>query len=329
LTILVVRGHARLAKQGYLVTVRTPVRDPETGKKTYQVAMRIPILDLEMVVIVGSQASISTGLLLALAKAGVPVLVHGLEAEAALLPPFLQAYAEARAAQHRVATSPTASLTIAKKLIEAKIRGLANLASYIEERMLDAKTDTAAQLRRQAAEAVKATKTHQELLVAEANLTKKAWNVIRKAIPAHYQFPGRIPRAKDPINSAISYTYAILYTLATHALTAAGLDPHIGLLHRHRPGAKSLAYDYTEQFKPLAIHAVVSAARRTRLETSQEGTLTAKSLEEVTKTLYSFLKRTPTGRTRTNRAYIYAKAWELRETILKQQKYKPYIYSPK
>jgi CRISPR-associated protein Cas1 len=172
-------------------------------------------------------------------------------------------------------------------------------------------------------------KTPRELLNIEAELTKKAWSLLRRHIPQEYGFTGRQPRSHDPVNQAISYTYAILYTLSSHALTAAGLDPHIGLLHTTGGPRKSLAYDHSEQFKPLAIHAAITASRKTTLDTGPDGYLDATSLEVVTKTLYTYLKRKPTGRTLTNRAYIYTKAWELRNTLVKGTKYNPYTYNPR
>ncbi len=320
------KGHARLGKQGYILVVRTPRRDEKTGKKTYRVKERIPLIDLEMLVVVGSHVSISTGLLLALAKAGIPVLIHGREAEAMMHTPFLQATADARIAQVKALETQTA-LEIAKQFIEAKTRGLANLANYLAQR---SQGDTSAPrtLRQEARKRIPAAKNPRELLSVEAELTKKAWNMLRQYIPQEYGFTARNPHAGDPINSAINYTYAILYTLATHALTAAGLDPHIGFLHTNRPARKSLVYDYTEQFKPLAVHAVITAARKHHLQTSEDGYLTADSLEKVTRTIHILLKRKPTGRTQTNRAYIYTKAWELRNTLTKATKYTPYIYNP-
>ena len=327
MVILVVRGHARLSKQGYILTVRTPVRDEKTGEKRYQVKTRVPLIDLEMLVIVGSRAAVTTGLILALAKAGIPVLIHGREAEAAIYTPFLQATAEARIAQVK-ALETGAGLEAAKQFIEAKLRGLANLALYLAQRD-NQDPQPARQLQQDAKTRVYTARNQQQLLHVEAELTKKAWNILRQHIPSNYGFTARNPRAGDPVNSAINYSYAILYTLATHALTAAGLDPHIGFLHANRPARKSLVYDYTEQFKPLAVHAVITTARRHRLETGEDGYLTSQSLEKLTKTIYTLLKRKPTGRTKTNRAYIYTKAWELRNTLTKATKYTPYTYNPR
>ena len=328
MTVIVVRGHARVGMKGYLLTVAVPEKDPETGRKRYRVAHRAPLVDLELLVLVGTRVSVSTATLLALAKAGVPVAVHGREAHATLHSPFQVAHAEARLAQAR-AVETGAALEAAKKMIKAKIAGMASLAAYLAQREKDREALEEAKKLRSEAQRAEQAKTGRELLSVEAELSRKAWRILARYIPPEYGFQGRDPRARDPVNSAVSYAYAILYTLSSHALAAAGLDPHLGLLHHNRPGAKSLAYDYSEQFKPLAVHAVITAARRTTLALAPDGLLDAPSLEAVTKTLYTHLKRKPTGRRHTNRGYIYIKAWELRNTLVKGTRYNPYTYNPR
>ena len=87
-------------------------------------------------------------------------------------------------------------------------------------------------------------------------------------------------------------------------------------------------YNYSEQFKALAVHAVIRAVRRKQLSTTSDGLLNAESLEAMTASLHRLLSSRPRGRTRTNRAYIYIKAWELRNTMTQGAEYRPYIYSP-
>lgn len=326
MAVLVVRGHARIGKQGYIITISTPTVDEKTGKKTYRVQHRIPIIDLELLVLVGTRIAVTTGALLALAKAGIPVAIHGRTAHTAIHSPYQVASADARIAQVKALETGT-SIEIAKRIIHAKIKGLTNLAAYLAYRD-NADKEPVNNLRQEAGR-IQNAKTPRELLSLEAELTKKAWSLLRRHIPQEYGFTARDPKASDPVNKAISYAYAILYTLSSHALTAAGLDPHIGLLHVTRQGSKSLAYDHSEQFKPLAVHAVITASRKHTLLLAPDGLLDAASLEVVTRTLFTYLKRRPSGRTRTNRAYIYTKAWELRNTLIKGTRYTPYTYTPR
>jgi len=57
----------------------------------------------------------------------------------------------------------------------------------------------------------------------------------------------------DPVNSLLSFLYAVVRHDVTSALEATGLDPQVGFLHRDRPGRPGLALDLMEELRvPLA-----------------------------------------------------------------------------
>lgn len=55
----------------------------------------------------------------------------------------------------------------------------------------------------------------------------------------------------DPLNSLLSFLYAVLTHDMAGALEAVGLDPAVGFLHVDRPGRLSLALDLLEEFRAL------------------------------------------------------------------------------
>lgn len=55
---------------------------------------------------------------------------------------------------------------------------------------------------------------------------------------------------KDPVNAILSLSYTLLYTQATAACWAAGLDPALGALHTLTHGRAALACDLMEPFRP-------------------------------------------------------------------------------
>jgi len=55
----------------------------------------------------------------------------------------------------------------------------------------------------------------------------------------------------DPLNSLLSFVYAILTHEMAGALESVGLDPAVGFLHVDRPGRLSLALDLLEEFRAL------------------------------------------------------------------------------
>ena len=67
----------------------------------------------------------------------------------------------------------------------------------------------------------------------------------------------------------LSYGYTLLCHEAIGALEAAGLDPMVGFLHRHRWGHPALALDLMEEFRPTTVDVAVwrcISARQVRPE---------------------------------------------------------------
>ncbi len=63
-----------------------------------------------------------------------------------------------------------------------------------------------------------------------------------------FNFDGRTRRPpRDPVNAMLSFAYALLARDCAAALSAVGLDPYVGFLHRDRPGRISLALDLMEE----------------------------------------------------------------------------------
>jgi CRISPR-associated protein Cas1 len=55
----------------------------------------------------------------------------------------------------------------------------------------------------------------------------------------------------DRVNAMLSFAYSLLSSEAAAALSAAGLDPFVGFLHRDRPGRRSLALDLIEELRSI------------------------------------------------------------------------------
>lgn len=76
-----------------------------------------------------------------------------------------------------------------------------------------------------------------------------------------FAFEGRNRRPpRDRLNALISFVSSLLVKDTTIAAIAAGLDPHVGLLHRPRFGRPSMALDLAEEFRPLIADSVVMTA---------------------------------------------------------------------
>ncbi len=66
--------------------------------------------------------------------------------------------------------------------------------------------------------------------------------------------------AKDPVNAALNYAYALLVADVVRAVAACGLDPHAGFLHTSTRNKPALALDLCEEFRsPVADSTVIGA----------------------------------------------------------------------
>ncbi len=83
-------------------------------------------------------------------------------------------------------------------------------------------------------------------------------------------FAGRSRRpARDPVNAALNYAYALLLGDVLRAILAAGLDPHAGFLHSSNRNKPALALDLCEEFRaPVADSAVIGAFNNGELASS-------------------------------------------------------------
>ena len=101
----------------------------------------------------------------------------------------------------------------------------------------------------------------EELMGLEGAAARAYFGALGVLMPAGLTFEGRSRQPpQDVVNAALSYGYAILAGEAVSALCAAGLDPAIGLLHADADRRPSLALDLMEEFRPLIVDQVVTAA---------------------------------------------------------------------
>lgn len=163
-----------------------------------------------------------------------------------------------RREQYRIADDMTRSCTIARDMIFGKLHN----ARWSMERTLRDHAPRVDEAKfRAAIETVKG------LLPAAANET--SLDTLRgtegAAAKAYFDvFDGMILRSKDEfffrernrrppldrVNAMLSFAYALLTADCASALESAGLDSYVGLMHRDRPGRRSLALDLMEELRP-------------------------------------------------------------------------------
>lgn len=163
--------------------------------------------------------------------------------------------------RRQVAVASLGGLEIARRVIEGKIRNSRTLLRRNTRAVLATTIDSLATL---AADAAKATSVAQLLGLegAAARLYFEAFSTMLRpelGLPGGpFELGGRNRRPpRDPINSLLSYAYALLTKELTVVTFAAGFDPYLGFFHRPRFGRPALALDLAEEFRPLIAESTV------------------------------------------------------------------------
>jgi CRISPR-associated protein Cas1 len=182
-----------------------------------------------------------------------------------------------RRAQYRRADDPVASTALARAFIAGKLANTRHSLRRGSRERSDCSEDSSAF--DEAADAV----AHRLRRLADPTLDRDALRGLEGEAAARYfevfsrfvttalreAFPfgdrnRRPPR--DPLNALLSYLYTLLRFDAAGALTAHGLDPAVGFLHRDRPGRDSLALDLMEELRaPLADRLALTLINRQQL----------------------------------------------------------------
>ena len=86
--------------------------------------------------------------------------------------------------------------------------------------------------------------------------------------PKQWPFSGRVKRpATDPVNSLLSFGYALLTNKVASAVQLVGFDHFVGYLHSSFYGRPSLALDLVEEFRPIIVDSVVLTLLNKRMLT--------------------------------------------------------------
>jgi CRISPR-associated protein Cas1 len=162
-------------------------------------------------------------------------------------------HVDLRRSQHVAA--PGVLLAVAGRMIEGKIRNCRTLLRR------NSRLDTGPvvdQLRDLAASAAR-TAGYPSLLGVEGTAARLYFSRFTGMLDsptgldcAGFDENGRARRPPpDPVNSLLSFLYALLVKDLTVTLATVGFDPFVGVFHRPRYGRPALALDLAEEFRPL------------------------------------------------------------------------------
>ena len=158
-----------------------------------------------------------------------------------------------RRAQYRRADADPESLTrlfLGAKLSNARYVVMKHQRNHDESEEL---TNTANHLKRSLVQ-LKHSQTVDAMRGIEGDAAARYFSTFNHLIvdsqSKQFSFNGRTKRPPlDEINALLSFSYSLLTHEIASAMQGVGLDPHVGFLHKDRPGRLSLALDMLEEFR--------------------------------------------------------------------------------
>jgi CRISPR-associated protein Cas1 len=235
-------------------------------KKGEEVAMRLPLLNLESIVcfgytgaspaLMGACAERNIGLCFLTPHGRFLARVTGKVKGNVLLRRKQVLVSENNAESARIAASfLTGKIYNARKVIERAIRDHALL---VDVPTLSAASSTLVELLRTVkpcSEVITDEKSINEFMGIEGSAAKIYFGVFNQLILQQrddFCFKERSRRPPlDNVNALLSFLYTLLAADTASALETVGLDPYIGFLHQDRPGRPSLALDLMEELRPV------------------------------------------------------------------------------
>jgi CRISPR-associated protein Cas1 len=158
-----------------------------------------------------------------------------------------------RLAQHQVLARPEHALTLARKVVAAKVASQAKAALHYYRHGCTAAGQAARDLAGLGAQA-QAAPGLDVLRGLEGQASALWFAVLGRVLQPPWAFARRTRRPPtDPVNALLSLGYTLLLGRTQAVCEAVGLELYLGALHAYRPGRPSLACDLME---PLRVPAV-------------------------------------------------------------------------
>lgn len=222
------------------------------------VLLDVPARDVDQVVAMGHGIASADALSLCLTQ-GIPIF---LLTPSGHLKGAVDSHHAAGLRLQRVqferAADPEFTLRFAQAVAHGKLRNMALLLQrYTRRHDLPDFADRREEILRLAEDARDA-RDLDALRGYEGSAARAYFAAWRNLFAAHWGFQGR-ERAPppDPVNCMLSFGYTMLYHNLYCLIRRRGLNPHVGFLHVQDTSHAALASDLMEEFRPLAVDALV------------------------------------------------------------------------
>jgi group II intron reverse transcriptase/maturase/CRISPR-associated endonuclease Cas1 len=294
-------------------------------KKYGKIINTYPVKKVKRVILEGKNFSISSNFLYKASKEGIEVDLIDTR-----YTPYASIYFhnisiyKTLFSQIKILETPK-HLEIAKSFIYAKLKNQKNYLIYRNRyhKELNKEIDF---LKSQVSK-IKKAKTIDELMGVEGSAAVMYWQAISKIMEVEFT---RVTRgAKDKINSALNYAYAILYGRVQYSLIKAGLNIYVSYLHSYKEEKPTLVYDLIEEFRTFVVDREIVAMinRNEKIKVTSDGFLDNETKKLISKNIFERLASYTKYRNKQMKVenIILSQAYQLKDAILNNKTYKPFI----
>jgi len=231
-------------------------------KANKQQLLDVPFIKIDGVVVLG-RATLSPAVISELLNRHIPLSFLTANGKyLGRLEPELTKNIFVRKAQWSAAGESPKSLHIVQEIVRGKLKNYRTNLMRRRRDYSDFSLDKDIEKIEQAMEPIKTTLNINSLRGLEGAGSAAYFGAFNKLIKdSEFQFEHRVRRPPtDPVNSLLSFGYALLRHDIQSAVNIVGFDPYLGYLHFDHYGRPSLALDMMEEFRPLVVDAVVLSA---------------------------------------------------------------------
>lgn len=237
-------------------------------KKDGEVLKELPLKRLHSIQIASFGCTISSNLLLKLAKRGISLFVLDFRQrpEVMLSGTHQHAVVKLRIQQIKALTeNKELKFTLAAAIVLGKVRNQKSTLLYFSKGLNDkekiAKINEASKFIEDIAIKLKEIKKNLPenidsnlILGLEGRAAAIYWDTIKETGLLGKEFTGRVGRfARDLPNQVLNLGYSVLMSYVWHAVVVAGLEPYLGFYHEINPGKPSLVLDLMEEYRPWVV----------------------------------------------------------------------------
>lgn len=224
----------------------------EESEVREEISRVVPLSQIEHVVSC-PQVSLSGALVQALCSRGVGITLLGQKGLLGTVQPAGRPKGGLRLEQYRRSCEPEWGLRQARVIVATKIYN----QSYMLRRRSQTPGDSFFREMKKLQRATLGAESTAELMGIEGRASALYFPEWAKTLPPAFPFTGRTRRPpRDAVNACLSYLSALCQADMLRAVTSAGLDADLGVLHSTEDYRHNLVLDLMEPFRPVLVEGV-------------------------------------------------------------------------